>query len=368
MAKMKQELESADVPIPPFVRLPDRHLARRLYAAAYTLEAKLLDRQAEIAAALQGIRVDYASSEIEDPQVDPEYWSEWFVRKAGNYLSYLEVYVYILAQVVPPGRKPEQLRLLDFGGGWGLMSMLAAEAGFGSVTYLDINPGVCEVTRLVSGLLGVPLKEIICGSERALLTRNAAFEAVVSSDVLEHIYSPTALFESLERCCAPDALLFLHTGANPKNLYQRWTLTRLHRSHERRILEDRRKVLAETFPQLRKSDLERLAVATRGRNRDDVIAAGEAFLQDGSLPHPDHPSNTCDLTGYWLERMMNPFALSNELAARGFRTSVLQSFWGLGRTQGVSRLAKHVLNAASAASVAIGLRTTFYYGIFARRL
>jgi 2-polyprenyl-3-methyl-5-hydroxy-6-metoxy-1,4-benzoquinol methylase len=360
--------EAGDVQIPPFVKLPNRQLAKRLYSAAQSLETRLRERQPEIAAALHGLNVDYSSSEMVDPQVGPEYWSEWFLRKADNYLSYLQVYAYILAQVVPPGRDPNSLRLLDYGGGWGLISMLAAEAGFGSVTYLDIHPGVCTVTRIVSEILGLRLDEIIIGSERSLLTLKSAFDAVVSSDVLEHIYSPSALFQSLQWCCSKGALVFLHTGANPKNLYQRWTLTRLHRSHERRILADRRQVLTEEFPQLRPFDLERLAAATRGRNRDDVIEAGKTFLNDGSLPSPDHPSNTCELSGYWLERMMNPYELSKELAGRGFSTAVLQSFWGLGRTQGLARLAKHALNAASATSVALGLRTTFYYGIFARKL
>ena len=370
---------------PPFVRIPKHVDGGPLYAAALRLESKLSSAMPKIDRALHDLRPDYSQSEMPEAAeywVDlvPGYWVQAFHRKAHNFLAYLQAYAYIIANAIPESRPDfANVRLLDFGGGSGLMSMLAKEAGIGYVTYLDINPGPAAVCEVVSEAVGLPLDEYICGSESPLYRNADSFDSVVTSDVLEHIYDLQSVFKALGHACAPGAFVFHQTGANPRNPWVKFTLSRLQRRHEsdspnvldqlhadgvRAFWEIRKGSIKSQAPDIDEPDLDRLAKDTRGLNRSDLDRAIVAYRRSGSFPVPLHPTNTCDpITGQWLERMMDPDYVANELAKAGFRTRVMQCYWGPGRSPFPQRVAKHVLNLVSSVSVGVGLRATFYYGI-----
>jgi 2-polyprenyl-3-methyl-5-hydroxy-6-metoxy-1,4-benzoquinol methylase len=350
--------------VPPFIRIPAHVDGDALFAAAYRLERKLHSSLPRIDAALMAMRADYSGSSIPDPHVTPGYWPEWLHRKIDNVLSYLQTYAYIIAQAVPASRpRFQDLSLLDYGAGWGLMSLLAKEAGFGRVTYLDIDPGVTTVARTISGVIDVPIDDYICGAEDALHGRADRFDIIVSSDALEHIYDPKRAFTAIRGVCRPGSTVFHHTGANPRNVHQRFVLGRLHRSEEAKILPERERVIRETAPDLSQSRVTELAIASRGLDRADLLRAIQQHLQSGVVPTPTHPTNTCYLSGYWIEHLMEPKEVAREMAACGFATTVERSFWGPGRSRRTVRVVKHGLNFLSSLSTAIGLRVTFYYGI-----
>ena len=124
-------------PVPPFIRTPAHVDGNLMYAAALRLESKLYAAMPEI---------DEALSKLEPDRIDGPagYWKEWFRRKSDNFLSYLQIYAYIVSMAIPES-KPDiaKVRLLDFGGGWGLMGILAKEAGVGHVAvpvFLAIGP------------------------------------------------------------------------------------------------------------------------------------------------------------------------------------------------------------------------------------
>ena len=106
--------------MPPFVRLPGHIDGRLLYGAALRLEAKLYAAMPKIEATLANLHPDYSQAEAREPgeRLPLGYWRDWFRRKAHNFLSYLQIYAYIISMAIPDSKGDfARLRLLDFGGG-----------------------------------------------------------------------------------------------------------------------------------------------------------------------------------------------------------------------------------------------------------
>lgn len=341
---------------PMFVPVPPHVDGDALFAAAERLEARLHARLPELKAEL---------AKLPAPDGLPGYWGDWFVKKMPNVLSYLQVYGYILGQALPDVPLKD-VRVLDYGGGWGLLGLLAKEAGAGSVTYLDINEGTARAVQTISAVLDLPLASVICGDESALHGMGERFNSVVSSDVLEHVYDPDRVFAAIAGVCEPGARVFHQTGANPRSLHQQVTLRRLHQMVEPDLYAKRREVIAAAG--VAAPDVDRLAVATRGLDHAGLDAAIAAFKASGAVPTPDHPTNTCELNGYWYERLMEPEAVAAKMSAAGFRADVARCFWGPGRSGRAARAVKTGFNAVSRLSRRLGLRATYYYGVAGVRL
>ncbi len=356
--------------VPPFVRIPAHVDGSLLYGAAQGLEAKLLTAMPSIDEALSELQAD----------TRPGYWKSWFRRKSGNFLSYLQIYAHIISMSIPKSRtNVADLRLLDFGGGWGLMSMLPREAGVGHVTYLDNNPDTLEAARIIGDVLGLPSDEYVCGSEDQLFTRETdRFDSVVSSDVLEHVYDIDNLFKALSRVCSPGAYMFHQTGANPKSPYQRANLMRMHRRVEtenpkelselhalgdRALWEERKEFIGSFAPEITEPDLHKLAIDSRGLDRDSLQTAINDYVESGKFPVPLYTTNTCYLNGYWLERLMDPHAVARQLSRYGCDARITSTFWGPGRSSFAKRIIKHGLNSVSYMSTGLSLRVSFYYGV-----
>lgn len=330
--------------MPPFIHFPKHVDSRALFAAAERLEARL---HASLPALTERL------TRLETGPEPAGYWGEWINRKMPNVLSYLQIYAYIIGQALPPDRKLKDVRMLDYGGGWGMMSLLAKEAGVGHVTYLDRHTGIVEAVRVIAGTMGLGPDRFIAGDETAL---TGSFNSVVSSDVLEHVYNPDRVFAAIAAVSEPGAHVCHHTGANPMSAHQRITLARLHQAEEPALRAIRAEIIAA---RIGRNDA--LAAATRGLDRHDLDRAIDRFVLTRKMPVPDHPTNTCELSGYWLERLMDPYSVAEKMTRAGFVSTVKQSFWGPGRSSLPARALKHALNALSATSVAVGLRATFYY-------
>jgi hypothetical protein len=53
--------------------------------------------------------------------------------------------------------------MVDYGGGLGLMSMLARRLGVGRVIYNDIYPASCRDAELIARQLGIPANDYVTG-------------------------------------------------------------------------------------------------------------------------------------------------------------------------------------------------------------
>lgn len=331
---------------PLLVPTPDHVDGHALFAAADRLEARLVANLPEIMREL---------GRLPAPDCPPNYWADWLARKMPNVLAYLQVYAFIIGQALPPVPL-RAVRLLDYGGGWGLMSLLAKEAGVGSVTYLDHNEGAARAAATIAQAVGLPFDRAIVGDERALM---GSFNAIVPSDVIEHVYSPERVFDAIAAVCEPGAKVCHQTGANPHSARMRRQIMRLRREEEPRLRALREAVIAGELP----SAAARLAQATRGLDHADILASVAAYRATGAVPVPDHPTNTCDLHGYWYERLINPREVAAKLARTGFEADVISCFWGPGRSRRPIRALKHVLSLASRLSRATGLSVVNHYAV-----
>lgn len=121
-------------------------------------------------------------------------------------------------------RCPEAFRYLEIGPGHGLYLALAAgRPGCREAVGWDVSETSAEQTRLSLARLGAGGRARI---ERADILyppgEAGGFDAVVVSEVLEHLEDPDAVLASLRALAAPDGLLFVNMPVNspaPDHIY-----------------------------------------------------------------------------------------------------------------------------------------------------
>jgi len=122
-----------------------------------------------------------------------EYNQRYLGSKISNLKGTLQLYGRLLYLAVKNSHvSAEDFVLVDYGGGSGVLSFLAAEMGIGTVIYNDIYDVSCTDVGSLSNALGLTLDHIVCGDVDELvsyLRENAiSIDAITSYDVLEYIY------------------------------------------------------------------------------------------------------------------------------------------------------------------------------------
>lgn len=279
----------------------------------------------------------------------------------------------------------DEFTMLDYGGGSGLISLLAKELGVGTVVYNDIYDVSCEDVRRISAAIGLPLDHVVCGDIDDVVAylgeHSLELDGVVSYDVLEHIYDVGAHFRSL--AAAPGSFRIVYgSGANIKNPRYVRATTKVHVRNElegttpewghkerdtvRPFLEIRRELIAAAAPELREDEVDSLARATRGLRQDDVERAVAEYVERGSITYrPDHPTNTCDpYTGNWSEHLMEPSWLEEVVSRAGFAVEIRAGRYVVDGGREPKTVAKRALNAAIGALGARALPVAPYYVVY----
>jgi len=316
--------------------------------------------------------------------------SDYNKRYLGNRLKHLAPALSLYARLVaralagrPEGAQP----VVDYGGGIGLMSLLLAEGGWGPVVYADIYPTSCQDAQALAGVVGLRLDHVLCGDVDQvvdeLVDRRIQVGAVVSFDVLEHIYDPVAHFRHLLRL-ETSPLIVYGSGANIRNARIVKVVERKQRQVEwedreagyghkdrdslRSYRAMRREHILSRRPGLDPGAVEELVEASRGLIFPDIDIMIREYETAGPITRrPDHPTNTCDpATGNWCERFMDQDWLVRELAALGFTARVAAGpFDVVGR--GPKALAKRLVNAGMALSGSALMSLAPYFVLEARR-
>lgn len=299
-----------------------------------------------------------------DPAMLPlsEYGKETVALLRERIDETLKKYVHILAWVLHPTCPNEHDAIVDYGGGHGLMACLAKEAGFRGVTYNDIYAGSCEDARNLASYLGCVAEEYVCGNIQAVSDffrdRSPASAAVVSINVIEHIYDVNEFISVAGSISRGPMTMVLSTSANPLNPAVARRHYRQHRlweftdgPHEssypmdttRAFRSVRRELIRAAAPELGESDVESLAAATRGMWKPDIEKCVGAFLTTRRMPPPpSHPTNTCDpLTGSWQERLLDIPEVTREFEKSGFVVEVKSGYYGGFSNQRVVGSLKH---------------------------
>jgi hypothetical protein len=257
----------------------------------------------------------------------------------------LRMYARLLTQTLDGlERKLGDAVLVDFGGGSGLMSLLAKELGVGTVIYVDVYDISCADVVKLGDAVDLPPDIVICGDLEDLIrqvhARGLRVDAMVSSDVIEHIYDVPGHLQRLPALVTASFRAVYASTANIKNpRYVRW-ISRVQRDlelkprtsgwghKERDSLQAYRAIRADLIrgygPTLSDAAVEELASATRGLRKEDIQRSVKEFETTGRIAYRiEHPTNTCDpLTGNWAEHLMAHDWLQQMSETAGFAVAI----------------------------------------------
>ena len=277
-----------------------------------------------------------------------------------NGVSKLNLYAFLILLSLRASARNEDRHvsgILDYGGGNGLLSLLAREAGFPLVVYSDIDAGSSRDAQRIAAALDLQADHYVVGdlpeTVEYLRTNDLNCQAMCSYDVIEHVYDIDAFLRNVANIANGPLSVVMGSGANGANPRIRRKLMADQRQveHEDRSPEwghkqrdtttayarIREQLIQGVAPELGSDRLSMLVARTRGMDQRDIEAAATRFIQSGLLPPvPDHPTNTCDpMTGNWAEHLMYPTHLAGVLACR--RLSRARRIWLLQSVPRVER-------------------------------
>lgn len=268
-----------------------------------------------------------------------------YIKDDRNLLLNLTKYSYILCWVLNSIQKPkEEIVFLDYGGGSGMLSLLAKEYGIGTVVYDDIFPTSCQDAKCIAENLGLEADHYIPGDIDDVLVyfnkKKLVCDGIANYDVIEHIYDINDFFFKLNMLSSDKMSLFFASTANGHNPRINHKLKKMHKEFEtlerpykygrkptdttRALIDIRREIILKTSSNLSSSEVDKLGSLTRGLTVPKIEKAVKNYLLNHELPKPlEHPTNTCDpYTGNWFENILNPYELCSRLNKLGFKTSV----------------------------------------------
>jgi 2-polyprenyl-3-methyl-5-hydroxy-6-metoxy-1,4-benzoquinol methylase len=275
-----------------------------------------------------------------------DYNQRYLKAKISDIATALHTYGCILHQALKNSALPiEKLTVVDYGGGSGVLSLLAKELGVGTVIYIDIYEISRQDAAKLSAKIGLPLDHTLSGDVDALVEyarqHSLVVNAVVSFDVLEHIYDVPAHFKKLNSLSTQPFRAVYASGANIKNRWYVKGVTQQHIAAEYRDREKqwgqkerdtlrayfdlRKEIISTHAPQLTEKEIDQLARETRGLMKGDIERCVDEFRASGKHSYiPDHPTNTCDPTnGNWCEHLMDQNWLLARVQEAGFQVQIL---------------------------------------------
>ena len=279
-----------------------------------------------------------------------EYNQKYLKQILGNIESTLQRYSYLLSLSLKNAKKSiEEFVLVDYGGGSGLLSMLAVETGIGKVIYNDIYDISCIDIQKLSRAAKINIADFVCGDISELISflkkKSITINAVVSYDVIEHIYDIEEYFRKLRFLSTGPIRLVLASGANIQNLiYKRKIMKKqlmyeyedrkLQWGHKERdtlksYFSIRKEIISKLEPKLDAVKVKKLAYFTRGLIQHDIEKYLKEYKKRNDISYrPEHPTNTCDpYTGNWAEHLMKTHWLEKILKDEGFNVKILSGFW-----------------------------------------
>ena len=322
-----------------------------------------------------------------------DYNKRYLNSKISSLTSNIQLYSYILAWSLAKSAVPtNKFSLIDYGGGSGMLSLLAKELGLGTVIYNDIYDISCRDAQQIAKSLGVEADYYVHGNIDDVLLflkkNNFNCNAIVSYDVIEHIYNVEDFFNKVSFLTNAPIAIVMSSGANVFNPFIRKKLMKKqveleYKDQEKKwghkerdclkaYLRVRKEMILEYLKDfnttLSENETEQLVKNTRGMIKSKIRKCVEDYLKTGNFPPPPvHPTNTCDpYTGNWAEHLMDPFYLANILSNKGFTVSILSGYYGCPKNT-VKRLLAKILNAVIFLSRKQGLRIAPFYTIYGKR-
>ena len=358
-----------------YARLPkDQKLLRNIDSAANGLSSKL-----------KGLNIDTLN--ISD------YTKKYLKSKLFSLTTNLQLYSYILAWALAESEvKFNEFVFLDYGGGTGVLSLLAKELGIDTVIYNDIYDVSCRDAHQIAESVGNVADHYVKGDIDDLFSflrkNNLTCNAIASYDVIEHIYDIELFFEKIPSLSNSSLSVVMASGANIFNPIIRKRLVKKqlkieYKDREKQFGQKERDTLRSYLnvrndmvlkytqdlnKTLTKNEIEQLSRRTRGKIEADIQKSVDEYLTTGKFPpEPKHPTNTCDpYTGNWAEHLINPYSLEKILTKKGFKFWILGGYYGRPKNA-LKRFLGEGFNKFISGFKKQGLKIAPFYTIYGKR-
>jgi len=140
--------------------------------------------------------------------VEADNW--WLLASDLTDLGYVRLVIDIARSLTANGRAPQDISVLDWGGGPGFLSYLLESLGF-RMTYFDLASESLSYHLVLERLRG-SIEYI--DDPVALPFPDCGFDAAISFGVLEHVPDPEGSLSELHRVLKPGAMLFVYHYPN----------------------------------------------------------------------------------------------------------------------------------------------------------
>jgi hypothetical protein len=320
-----------------------------------------------------------------------DYGQRYLKDQLSDVSATLQRYAFILAWSVAYQETPrERFVFIDYGGGPGILSLLAKELGIGTVVYNDIYDVSCRDSKVVGQKVGDEADFYVEGDVHDLIKflkeNTITCDAIASYDVIEHIYAVKDFMRKISSLSSKSYNIVMSSGANPYNPVIRRRIFRKHFELEYRDREEewghkerdclrayfavRKEIISNYVNNLSQAEVDSLARATRGLIASEIRKCTEKYLKTGEMPKgPIHPTNTCDpFTGNWAEHLMDVNQLASILSSGGFEAEVKVGYYGQTSNDLRKRLLAHLLNPVISVLGSKGLVLSPFYTIYGRKV
>lgn len=318
-----------------------------------------------------------------------EYNQRYIENKKNSLAGVLQIYGRLLAKCLGNCQIPlEEFTLVDYGGGSGIISFLAAEIGFGKIIYNDIYDVSCKDVEILAAALNFKLDGIVCGDVDSLVSyldeNSININAITSYDVLEHIYDVESHFQTLASLRSPSFRIVYASGANSENPLCKYNLKKQQLNAEFKTrkkkyghkdrdsilpyLEVRKRIISTYAPDLSPEVVKKIAIQTRGLIEPAIHKCVDEYRFKGSIDYRNsHPTNTCDPnTGNWCEHLINFNWLQKTVQEAGFSAKILAGCYHTSSPM-PKKIAKIILNVLIYILGRRGMLLAPYYIVYAEK-
>ena len=317
-----------------------------------------------------------------------DYNKNYFGNKLSNLVHELQKCSYILSwSLFKSDINQNDFVFLDYGGGSGMLSLLAKEFGV-TVIYNDIYDVSCKDAKTIGKLIGNQADYYIEGDIDNVIEfmekKSIQFNSIASYDVIEHIYDIDEFLHKLNHLSNNQLTIFMSSGANIYNPLTKRMLMKSQLEIEYRDREikyghkerDCTKAYFDVRKNIIQSDLEKineklsekeinqLARATRGKIESDIKICVHNYLKTREFPNePNHPTNTCDpYTGNWAEHLLDQRHLIKLLSSTNFKGDILSGYYGYNKNS-IKNIISKFLNFCIRVFKKQGIRIAPFYTV-----
>lgn len=267
-------------------------------------------------------KLDVATiSELLDPDFRRYFAASFEARKLMDYDEEAREYVRLAGWSGP---------VLDFGCGYGIMSICLRAAGVEDVLGADIRDCRIRTCKRLADWVGCGGVRYVTADTRLEFPRNT-FGGILVKDALSHLSTEDAFLHNAFRVLRPGGVLLISEDRNSFNprtqLATRmlWSVCEsgdvadLRRFGLQQNWRDAREAhLRLHFPNLPSSEIRRLAISGRGYTNDQLSQI-LSRTANGRGVQKRLASCVDPTTGIVQERLINPLGLVRELRAIGFQ-------------------------------------------------